>query len=128
MAEVGILLRLNVLDTDHRAALAAALAGYSRCNADLDTVVDRWAELRTTSRSTTRRNDRERRQNDMWLAACAMSVADPPAIVTADLSDLLPIARQRSCILTSSKATPSACSGGGSAFEEAVPGFDGVGE
>ena len=93
VAEVETLLRLNVLDHHHQAALATALAGYSRFDVDLDTVVERWADLRAATRSTTNRNDRERRQNDTWLAACAMAVTDPPAIVTADLSDLLSIAR-----------------------------------
>ncbi len=93
VAEVETLLRLNVLDADHQAALATALSGYSRFEVDIDTVVERWADLRAATRSTTGRNDRERRQNDTWLAACAMAVTDPPAIVTADLSDLLPIAR-----------------------------------
>jgi predicted nucleic acid-binding protein len=93
VAEVETLLRLNVLDAGHQAALATALSGYSRFEVDIDTVVERWADLRAATRSTTSRNDRERRQNDTWLAACAMAVTDPPAIVTADLSDLLPIAR-----------------------------------
>jgi hypothetical protein len=93
VAEVETLLRLNVLDANHQAALATALSGYSRFEVDIDTVVVRWADLRAATRSTTSRNDRERRQNDTWLAACAMAVTDPPAIVTADLSDLLPIAR-----------------------------------
>jgi hypothetical protein len=93
VAEVETLLRLNVLDANHQAALATALSGYSRFEVDIDTVVERWADLRAATRSTTSRNDRERRQNDTWLAACAMAVTDPPAIVTADLSDLLPIAR-----------------------------------
>jgi hypothetical protein len=93
LAEVETLLRLNVLDAHHQAALETALSGYSRFDVDLDTVVERWADLRAATRSTTSRNDRERCQNDTWLAACAMSVTDPPAIVTADLSDLLPIAQ-----------------------------------
>ena len=93
VAEVETLLRLNVLDADHQAALAMALSGYSSFEVDIDTVVERWADLRAATRSTTSLNDRERRQNDTWLVACAMAVTDPPAIVTADLSDLLPIAR-----------------------------------
>ncbi len=65
-----------------------ALAGYHRLEVVMDDVVERWASIRAAIRTTMGRKDRERRQNDTWLVACAASVADPPPLVTADLSDM----------------------------------------
>ena len=58
----------------------------------MDDVIERWASIRAATRTTMGRKDRERRQNDTWLVACAASVTDPPPLVTADLSDMRTLA------------------------------------
>lgn len=92
VAEIETFLRLGVLNADQDAAVRAALAGYSQLEVVMDDVVERWAVIRSATRTTMNRKDRERRQNDTWLVACATSVADPPPLVTADLSDMRPLA------------------------------------
>lgn len=92
VAELETFLRLGVLDADEDAAVRAALAGYHRLEVVLDDVVQQWAGIRSATRTTLGRKDRERRQNDTWLVACAASVADPPPLVTADLSDMRALA------------------------------------
>lgn len=88
VAEIETFLRLGVLDADEVATVRVALAGYHRLEVVMDDVVERWASIRAAIRATMGRKDRERRQNDTWLVACAASVADPPPLVTADLSDM----------------------------------------
>jgi predicted nucleic acid-binding protein len=88
VAEIETFLRLGALKADKVAAVRDALGGYSRFEVVMDDVIERWAEIRSATRTTMSRKDRERRQNDTWLVACAASVADPPPLVTADLSDM----------------------------------------
>lgn len=79
--------------------MRAALAGYHRLEVVLDDVVQQWAGIRSATRTTLGRKDRERRQNDTWLVACAASVADPPPLVTADLSDMRALAAAAGLLL-----------------------------
>jgi predicted nucleic acid-binding protein len=52
VAEIETFLRLGVLNADQDAAVRAALAGYSRLEVVMDDVVERWAVIRSATRTT----------------------------------------------------------------------------
>jgi predicted nucleic acid-binding protein len=64
-----------------------ALDEYTVLPVTTSDVVDRWVELRAATIPQASPDDRERRQNDTWIAACALSVSPPLPIVTANLRD-----------------------------------------
>jgi len=86
-AEIRTFLAMNVLPEDSHAALEAALNDYTVLDVDLTDVVSEWAKLRSATARSTTPDDRERRQNDTWIAACALSNPDPLPVVTGNLRD-----------------------------------------
>lgn len=92
LAEVRTLLAMNVLTPDSHKALTAALGGYTVLPTRVDHIVAEWVKLRAATISSGSADDRERRQNDTWIAACALSVEPPLPIVTGNLRDFVPLA------------------------------------
>lgn len=86
VAEIRTFLNMAVLSPERAADLEAALGDYRPLPVDLDEVVAEWARLRSATVTLGTPNDRERRQNDTWIAACAATVDPPLPVVTADLS------------------------------------------
>ena len=86
-AEIRTFLAMNVLPEDGQAALAAALNDYTVLDVNLEAVISEWAKLRSATARSTTPDDRERRQNDTWIAACALSKSDPLPVVTGNLRD-----------------------------------------
>ena len=86
-AEIMTFLAMNVLTEDSHAALAAALNDYTVLDIDLTNVMTEWAKLRSATARSTTPDDRERRQNDTWIAACALSKTNPLPVVTGNLRD-----------------------------------------
>jgi predicted nucleic acid-binding protein len=91
-AEIRTFLTMNVLPEDGQAALAAALNDYAVLDVAIDDVIREWAKLRSATARSATPDDRERRQNDTWIAACALSCPDPPPVVTGNLRDFQPLA------------------------------------
>jgi predicted nucleic acid-binding protein len=87
LAEVRTFLALGVLNRDQSRAVSEALAMYAVLPVVIADVVDRWVELRAATMRVGTADDRERRQNDTWIAACALSVDPPLPIVTGNLED-----------------------------------------
>lgn len=92
LAEVRTFLAMDVLTPDSQEALATALDVYAVLPTRVDHVVSEWVKLRAATVRTANADDRERRQNDTWIAACALSVEPPLPIVTGNLRDFLPLA------------------------------------
>jgi predicted nucleic acid-binding protein len=86
-AEIRTFLAMNVPHEDGQEALAAALNDYAILDVDLAAVITKWAQLRSATARSTTPDDRERRQNDTWIAACALSQAAPLPVVTGNLRD-----------------------------------------
>src|SRR5579875_1128692 len=86
-AEIRTFLAMNVLSEDGQAALGAALGDYAPLEVSLEDVITEWATLRSATARNTTPDDRERRQNDTWIAACALSKPDPLPVVTGNLRD-----------------------------------------
>jgi predicted nucleic acid-binding protein len=86
-AEIKTFLGMNVLHEDGAAALAAALNDYAVLPMNLNQVVEEWSSLRSATAHTTTPDDRERRQNDTWIAACALSKSPVVPVVTGNLRD-----------------------------------------
>ena len=86
-AEIRTFLTMNVLPEDGQAALAAALNDYTVLDVNLADVISEWAKLRSATARSTTPDDRERRQNDTWIAACALSRPSPLPVVTGNLRD-----------------------------------------
>src|SRR3984885_7365454 len=86
-AEIRTFLAMNVLPDDGQAALAAALNDYALLDVKLADVISEGAKLRSATARSTTPDDRERRQNDTWIAACALSRPDPLPVVTGNLRD-----------------------------------------
>jgi hypothetical protein len=63
-------------------ALLAALDDYTIMPLETDTLVSSWVKLRSATIAGAPSDDRERRQNDTWTAASALS-ADPPLPVAS---------------------------------------------
>lgn len=93
IAEVRTFLNMNVLAAGRAAALAEGLADYAPLPARMDDVVMEWARLRAATITGVTPDDRERRQNDTWIAACALSVEPPLPVVTGNLRDFSALAQ-----------------------------------
>lgn len=87
VAEVRTFLSMDVLAEDRAEALRKGLADYTPLPTRIDDVVAEWVRLRTATITTGTPDDRERRQNDTWIAACALSVEPPLPVVTGNLRD-----------------------------------------
>lgn len=92
VAEVRTFLRMGVLADERAAGLRAGLDDYAVLDIRLDDVVTEWAGLRAATMASGTADDRERRQNDTWIAACALSVEPPLPIVTGNLRDSVRLA------------------------------------
>jgi len=92
LAEVKTFLALGVLEEPRKRALSDALDDYTFLPLDTDKLVNKWVELRAATVSNTTADDRERRQNDTWIAASALSADPPLAIATGNLRDFQPLA------------------------------------
>lgn len=77
LAEVRTLLAMNVLEPDLQRLLGESLAKYALLPTEAEALVRGWVSLRSKTAKVTTADDRERRQNDTWIAACALC-ADPP--------------------------------------------------
>lgn len=86
-AEIGVLVHLGVLAEDKANSLARAIDDDARLPVDLDEVARQWTARRVAVRTTGTADDRERRQNDTWIAACALAVDPPLPVVTNNLND-----------------------------------------
>jgi len=93
IAEARTFLRMNVLACERAEALRAGLNDYALLPVRLDDVVSEWVTLRAATISVGTADDRERRQNDTWIAACALSVDPPLPVVTGNLRDFTTLAR-----------------------------------
>lgn len=87
VAEVRTFLRMGVLADDRADALGAGLNDYAILPVRIEDVVAEWVELRSVTIAAGTVDDRERRQNDTWIAACALSVEPALPVVTANLRD-----------------------------------------
>lgn len=92
LAEVRAFLALRVLAAERSAALEAGLADYSVLPTNVDQVAAEWVRFRAATARLGTPDDRERRQNDTWIAACASSISPPLPVVTANLGDFTPLA------------------------------------
>ena len=86
-AEVQTFLSMNVLDEERADALRLGLADYALLPVRVEDVVTEWVKLRAATIATGTADDRERRQNDTWIAACALAVEPPLPVVTGNLRD-----------------------------------------
>jgi predicted nucleic acid-binding protein len=87
LAEVRTLLAMDVLEPDFHKLLTTALDNYTVLPPDTTELVSRWVELRAATVGNTTADDRERRQNDTWIAASALSADPPLPIATGNLRD-----------------------------------------
>lgn len=87
VAEVRTFLRMNVLAPERAEALRAGLSDYAVINVRMPDVIAEWVNLRAATISAATPDDRERRQNDTWIAACALSLEPPIPVVTGNLRD-----------------------------------------
>jgi predicted nucleic acid-binding protein len=55
-------------------------------------LVRRWVALRAATVNNATADDRERRQNDTWIAASALSADPPLPLATGNLRDFRPLA------------------------------------
>jgi len=92
VAEVRTFLLMDVLAPERSDSLNAALADYSMLDVRLSDIVNEWASLRASTAQSGSADDRERRQNDTWIAACALSVDPPMPVVTGNLRDFSALA------------------------------------
>lgn len=83
---------MDVLGTDRADALREGLSDYAPLPIRIDDVVAEWVRLRAATIATGSPDDRERRQNDTWIAACALSVEPPLPVVTGNLRDFTVLA------------------------------------
>lgn len=91
-AEVRTFLRMGVLADERAGGLRAGLDDYAVLDIRLSDVVTEWVGLRAATMAAGTVDDRERRQNDTWIAACALSVEPPLPVVTGNLRDFVPLA------------------------------------
>jgi predicted nucleic acid-binding protein len=92
VAEIQTFLQMEVLAQERSDALRSALSDYALLEVRLTDVATEWTSLRASSASLGTVDDRERRQNDTWIAACALSVDPCMPVVTGNLRDFLPLA------------------------------------
>jgi predicted nucleic acid-binding protein len=98
LAEVRTFLGMDVLTEARRRTVEAALGAYRVLSIRVENVVDRWVELRTATIRAGTPDDRERRQNDTWIAACALSVNPALPVVTGNLKDFRVLAAANSSL------------------------------
>lgn len=67
--------------------MRAAVEDLEVLEEDMGRVVWEWARLRSLTRKEMTANDFERRQNDTWIAASALSYEPSLPIVTFNLDD-----------------------------------------
>lgn len=96
VAEVRTFLRMNVLAEERAEGLRAGLGDYTLVDVRMPDVVSEWVSLRAATMAAGTVDDRERRQNDTWIAACALSVEPPLPIVTGNLRDFTVLANASS--------------------------------
>jgi predicted nucleic acid-binding protein len=87
LAEVRTLLAMGVLSAGREAALTDAIGDYATLPIETEALISKWVHLRSATVSNTTADDRERRQNDTWIAASALSADPPLAIATGNLRD-----------------------------------------
>lgn len=87
VAEVQTFLQMEVLAPERSDALRHALSDYALLDVRLTDIVTEWTSLRALSARSGTADDRERRQNDTWIAACALSVDPALPVVTGNLRD-----------------------------------------
>ena len=92
VAEVQTFLRMDILAPERADSLRAALGDYAVLAVRLDDVVTEWAALRAATIRSATVDDRERRQNDTWIAACALSIDPAIPVVTGNLRDFSALA------------------------------------
>lgn len=92
--QVGWPLQSQSVLSSSRRADRLGRTGEGRLDHRPDSVVVRrhqvgpeWAALRAASIRSATVDDRERRQNDTWIAACAMSIDPPIPVLTGNLRD-----------------------------------------
>ncbi|MGH9128913.1 MAG: hypothetical protein ACRDY2_08095 [Acidimicrobiales bacterium] len=111
VAEVRTFLRMGVLAEERARGLRVGLADYALLSVPLDDVITEWVRLRAATVQAGTADDRERRQNDTWIAACALAVEPPLPVVTGNLRDFTTLPAFPRC--SSSIPTCSAASSGG---------------
>lgn len=99
VAEVETFLSMGVLIEERATALRDGLADYRQLTTPIDAVVTQWVKLRSATIQTGTPDDRERRQNDTWIAACALSFDPPLPIVTGNLRDFQVLAAGSELVL-----------------------------
>ena len=87
MGELATFVNMEGVAAEKRAAMAAAFDDWKALDEDMTRVAWEWARLRALTRQHLTANDFERRQNDTWIAASALSYDPPLPIVTANLDD-----------------------------------------
>ncbi|MBO0767216.1 MAG: hypothetical protein J2O48_00895 [Solirubrobacterales bacterium] len=92
VAEVRTLLAMDTLTDAKREALSTGLEEYPVLPVPVDAMVSEWVKLRAATIPGATIDDRERRQNDTWIAACALSVSPTLPLVTGNLRDFTPLA------------------------------------
>lgn len=65
---------------------------YAVLPVNTNAVIASWVSLRAATINNTSPDDRERRQNDTWIAASALSADPPLPIATGNLRDFRPLA------------------------------------
>lgn len=99
VAEVRTFLRMGVLADERADALREGLADYMTLPVRIDDVVAEWVKLRAATVNAGSPDDRERRQNDTWIAACALSVEPTLPVVTGNLRDFRVLAAESNLTL-----------------------------
>lgn len=87
LGELATFTRMLALAVEKRTAMVAALNDWEVLEEQMGRVAWEWARLRALTRQELTVNDFERRQNDTWIAASALSYDPPLPIVTANLDD-----------------------------------------
>jgi predicted nucleic acid-binding protein len=92
LAEVRTFLAMHVLEPDFHELLTKALDNYAVLPVNTEELVRRWVALRAATVNNVTADDRERRQNDTWIAASALSADPPLPLATGNLRDFRPLA------------------------------------
>lgn len=92
LAEVKTFIALGVLVERRRSALLAALDDYTILPLETYALVSSWVTLRSATIAGATADDRERHQNDTWIAASALSADPPLPLATGNLRDFQPLA------------------------------------
>jgi len=78
---------MNVLQPDFHQLLEEPLSKYALLPTEVGLLVSQWVSLRAATVNGTTADDRERRQNDTWIAASALSTDAPLPTATGNLQD-----------------------------------------